>query len=110
VSELRRYGFTACKEHVERLMFENDIRACHKRRYKVTTDSRHGLPVAENPLDRNFMPPIQYLDHWRVEQNQEKTGCIKFAQWQTKNRGILSHAQEIISNRGQSENVIIAFF
>lgn len=54
--ELRRRGFTACKERVERLMRANDIRARHKRRYKVTTDSKHGMPVAKNLLDRNFMP------------------------------------------------------
>ncbi len=34
----------------------NGIYARHKRRYKVTTDSKHGLPVAENLLARNFMP------------------------------------------------------
>ncbi|MBR7780210.1 DDE-type integrase/transposase/recombinase [Undibacterium sp. BYS50W] len=37
-------------------MRENGIRARHERRYKVTTDSKHGLPVAENLLDRNFAP------------------------------------------------------
>lgn len=54
--ELRLRGFAASKERVERLMRENDIRARHKRRYKVTTDSKHGFPVAENLLARNFMP------------------------------------------------------
>jgi hypothetical protein len=54
--ELRLRGFTAGKERIERLMRENGIRARHKRRYKVTTDSRHGLPVAENLLARNFTP------------------------------------------------------
>jgi transposase InsO family protein len=56
VRELRLRGFTASKERVERLMRENGIRARHKRRYKVTTDSKHGLPVAANLLDRNFTP------------------------------------------------------
>lgn len=37
-------------------MRENGIRVRHKRRYKVTTDSKHGLPVADNLLDRNFTP------------------------------------------------------
>ena len=37
-------------------MRENGIRARHKRRYKATTDSKHGLPVADNLLDRNFTP------------------------------------------------------
>jgi transposase InsO family protein len=48
--------FSAGKERVERLMRENGIHARHKRRYKVTTDSKHGLPVADNLLDRNFTP------------------------------------------------------
>ena len=56
VRELRGRGFTAGKERVERLMRENGIRARHKRRYKVTTDSKHGMPVAENLLDRQFTP------------------------------------------------------
>jgi putative transposase len=54
--ELRRRGFAAAKERVERLMRENGIRARHKRRYKITTDSKHSLPVAANLLERNFTP------------------------------------------------------
>ena len=37
-------------------MREDGIRARHKRRYKVTTDLKHSLPVAENLLARNFTP------------------------------------------------------
>jgi len=54
--ELRGRGFPASKARVERLMRENGIRARHKRRYKATTDSSHGLPVATNVLDRQFTP------------------------------------------------------
>jgi putative transposase len=56
VRELRARGFSASKARVERLMRENGIRARHKRRYKATTDSKHGLAVADNLLDRNFTP------------------------------------------------------
>ncbi len=56
VRELRARGFPAGRERVERRMRENSIRARHKRRDKVTTDSKHGLPVADNLLDRNFTP------------------------------------------------------
>jgi len=56
VRELCGRGFPASKKRVERLMRENNIRARHKRRHKVTTDSRHNLPVAPNLLDRNFNP------------------------------------------------------
>ena len=56
VRELRARGFGACKARVERLMHDHGIRARHKRRYRVTTDSRHGLPVAPNRLKRDFAP------------------------------------------------------
>jgi putative transposase len=56
VRELRLRGFPASKERVERLMQENGIKAKHKRRFKVSTDSKHNLPIAPNLLERNFMP------------------------------------------------------
>jgi putative transposase len=56
VDELRGRGFPAAKARVERLMREHGIRARHKRRYQATTDSKHGLPVAENLLNRHFNP------------------------------------------------------
>jgi transposase InsO family protein len=56
VRELRSRGFAASKERVERLMREHHIHARHKRRYKMTTDSKHNLPVADNLLNRNFNP------------------------------------------------------
>jgi transposase InsO family protein len=56
VRELRGRGVPASKERVERLMREHGIRARHKRRYKVTTDSTHHLPVAANLLNRDFTP------------------------------------------------------
>jgi len=54
--ELRDRGFAVGKTRVERLMREHGIRARHKRRYKATTDSRHGLAVAENLVRRQFVP------------------------------------------------------
>ena len=56
VDELRGRGFPVSKARVERLMRENGIRARHKRRYRATTDSTHGLPVADNLLNRHFSP------------------------------------------------------
>lgn len=54
--EIRERGFPASKARVERLMRENGIRARHERRYPVTTDSKHKLPVAPNLLNREFTP------------------------------------------------------
>jgi transposase InsO family protein len=48
--EIRSRGFPASKARVERVMRENHIRARHKRRYRVTMDSKHKLPVAANLL------------------------------------------------------------
>ena len=54
--EIRVRGFPASKERVERLMREHGIRARHKRRYRVATDSKHKRPVAPNLLNREFTP------------------------------------------------------
>lgn len=56
VRELRARDYPASKGRVERLMQKNGIKAKHKRRFKVTTDSKHNLPVAPNLLERNFTP------------------------------------------------------
>lgn len=52
--KLAKQGIHCGKKRVERLMREADIKAIQKRKFKVTTDSKHNLPVAENILDRNF--------------------------------------------------------
>lgn len=56
IREIRDRGYPASKSRVERLMREHGIRARHKRRYRVTTDSKHTLPVAPNVLNRDFTP------------------------------------------------------
>src|SRR3984885_11352418 len=53
--ELRNRGVRIGKQRVQRLMQWHGIRARGKRRFRIaTTDSRHGLPIAPNLLDRNF--------------------------------------------------------
>ena len=54
--ELQGRGIPAGKQRVERLMREHGIQGRHKRKFKVTTDSKHNLPVANNLLERNFTP------------------------------------------------------
>ena len=54
--ELRDRGHCVGKARVERVMRGHDIRARHKRRWKATTDSKHGLPVAQNLVARDFSP------------------------------------------------------
>jgi putative transposase len=52
--KLDKQGIHCGKKRVERLMKEAGIRSIQKRKFKVTTDSKHDLPVAENILNRNF--------------------------------------------------------
>ncbi len=53
--QLRAQGIRVGKQRVQRLMRQHGIRARGKRRFRIaTTDSRHGLPIAPNLVDRNF--------------------------------------------------------
>jgi putative transposase len=52
--ELKRQGMRVGKQRVQQLMQQHGIRARGKRRFRVTTQSRPGLPVAENLLNRQF--------------------------------------------------------
>lgn len=48
-------------------MREHGIYARHKRRYKVTTDARHGLPVEQNRQERNFTPTESWFNSFKNE-------------------------------------------
>lgn len=52
--KLGKAGIHYSRKRVERLMKEAGIQGIQKRKFKVTTDSKHNLPVAENHLNRNF--------------------------------------------------------
>ena len=52
--QLKANGFKVGKYRVQRLMQANGIRARGKRKFAVTTDSKHNLPIAQNLLQRNF--------------------------------------------------------
>lgn len=49
--ELQEDGIQVGRHRVARLMRDNGLKALQKRRYKKTTDSDHGSPVAPNILD-----------------------------------------------------------
>lgn len=53
---LKGMGTEVSKTKVEKTMKNNGIRAKTKRKFRVTTDSKHSLPVAPNLLKRNFSP------------------------------------------------------
>ena len=52
--ELLARGIRVGKERVQKLMQRHGIRARGKKRFKVTTDSNHNLPIAPNLLNREF--------------------------------------------------------
>ena len=49
-------GNRCCVNTVARLMRREGVVAKTRRKFRVTTDSKHGRPVAENVLDRQFRP------------------------------------------------------
>ena len=55
-AELRARGIQVGKDRVRRLMKRHDIKARGRKKYVVTTDSNHGLPIAPNLLQRDFQP------------------------------------------------------
>lgn len=52
--ELLKRGYTVSRPRVARIMGANGLFAKRKRKFKVTTDSKHDYPLAPNILDRDF--------------------------------------------------------
>ena len=55
-AELAARGEACCVNTVARLMRQHGLAAKTKRKFRCTTDSNHGRPVAENVVDRQFEP------------------------------------------------------
>ena len=55
--DLRETGFACGKHRVARLMRQASLRAVAAPRFRVTTDPKHALPVAQNCLARDFTAP-----------------------------------------------------
>jgi len=52
--QLRKHGRRVGKKRVERLMRREAIRALRRRKFRITTDSKHADPIAPNILNREF--------------------------------------------------------
>ena len=70
-AELRAQGINVNKKRVAKLMRENGVKSVHRRKFRVTTDSKHSLPIAENVLNRDFKA---------TEINQKWVGDITYIQ------------------------------
>jgi transposase InsO family protein len=55
--DLRGWGWRTSRKRVARLMREAGLSAKTKQKFKVTTMSKHTLPVADNLLMRDFSVP-----------------------------------------------------
>lgn len=53
-AELKAHGIQASQPLVAKLMREMQMRSAVRKKFKVTTDSSHKYPVAENKLNREF--------------------------------------------------------
>jgi transposase InsO family protein len=51
---LQAQGYRVCRYKARRLMRKAQVSCKQRRRFKVTTQSKHGLPVAANYLNRQF--------------------------------------------------------
>ena len=56
MKNLQEEGFDIGRDRTRRLMKALNLKVKQKCKYKVTTDSKHHLPVAENVLNREFSP------------------------------------------------------
>ena len=54
-TELADQGIEVGLNRIRRLRSQHGIRCTHKKKFRVTTDSRHHLPIAPNLLDRQFV-------------------------------------------------------
>ena len=53
-AELLKRGHRVSRPRVARIMRANNLFARRKRKFKITTNSKHSYPIAPNILDRNF--------------------------------------------------------
>jgi len=56
MNNLRDEGFEIGRDKTRRLMKVLQLKVKQKRKFKVTTDSKHNFPVARNVLNREFSP------------------------------------------------------
>ena len=53
-AELNEKGNSCSRHRVARLMRDNGIVSKHKKKFRITTNSNHSYPIAENLLQRQF--------------------------------------------------------
>lgn len=93
--ELLARGIRVGKDRVRKLMQQHGIRARTKRKFVVTTDSRHSLPVAPDLVQRRFTPEapnqlwsgdITYIatDEGWLYAGEFRDGCLQWREQRWK--------------------------
>ena len=84
------YGHACCEETVRTIMREKGLQASQKRRFVVTTDSDHTMPVAENLLNRDFQPdrPNQKWVAASPASRTMRAGCTCRQSWTSLDGGL----------------------
>ena len=54
--DLQDDGDQVSRRRISRLMAQEALESTHKKKLKITTDSRHALPISPNLLNRDFEP------------------------------------------------------
>jgi len=54
--ELHRHGIHVSRRKVAKMMRQEGLQSKIRKKYRVTTDSNHKYPIAENHLNRDFYP------------------------------------------------------
>ncbi|QFY44440.1 IS3 family transposase [Candidatus Methylospira mobilis] len=75
--ELGKRDIHLSRRRIGRLMRQADLRCKTRRRFKATTNSQHNLPVAANPLGRQFSvqrPNQAYVGDIPIFR-RKKAGC-----------------------------------
>ena len=78
VEELKDMGFAVGHQPIGRLMRDNGIKAIRTRKYKATTNSKHGYAIAPNLLDRDFTAAVSTRNGRLISLTfgLAKVGCI----------------------------------
>ncbi|MCK5737480.1 MAG: IS3 family transposase, partial [Spirochaetaceae bacterium] len=64
--ELQKKGFRISRKRTVKLMKVAGVKVRHKKKYKLTTDSNHKLPVFDNLLRRKFQDVSRDVIHLRI--------------------------------------------
>jgi putative transposase len=103
--DLQDDGDQVSRRRISRLMAQEALESTHKKKFKITTDSRHALPISPNLLNRDFepdQPDRAYVSDitYSVPGAQGKHGCLNEPRVYLKYANELARAEPFVSMPG----------